>query len=241
MKSFIIIALIFFLLPGCALIKKDRAIKHNGLSRSDFNLPLIFYPASNNESRSLVIFLSGDGGWLEFEDKLSLKFAEEGNQTIGFNSRSYFWDRKTPGKTATDLTRLIGKYARIYHAKTIILCGYSFGADVVPFIFNRMPPRLRSKIQALVMMSPFSTTDFKVHTSDLLNIAADNRPFKVIEEVNKVNIPIFCFYGAEEDLKSLAELDKKNFTLKLVPGSHQYIDSAYIDILKSINLAKQLR
>lgn len=239
MKFFIIIALTFFLLSGCALIKKDRAIKHNGLSRSDFNLPLVFYPAKNSESRSLVIFLSGDGGWLEFEDKLSLTLAADGNQTIGFNSRSYFWDRKTPGKTAADLSRLVGKYARIYHAKTIILCGYSFGADVIPFIFNRMPPRLRSKVPALVMMSPFSTTDFKVHTSDLLNIAADNRPFKVTEEVAKVNIPIICFYGAEEEPKSIADLSKKNFTVKLIPGNHQYIDSAYTDILKSINLIKQ--
>jgi type IV secretory pathway VirJ component len=33
------------------------------------------------------MFLSGDGGWIQFNDALATEFSNSGYHTIGFNSR----------------------------------------------------------------------------------------------------------------------------------------------------------
>ncbi len=212
-------------LSGCGLMR-NRMTKNSGIKKADFDLPVFLYPANSKPSSTLVFLFSGDGGWLDFDDQLSLAFAEKGFNTAGFNSRSYFWNKKTPHKTANDLTDLINKYLNDYNANNIILCGYSFGADVVPFIYNRLPLSLKNKVESLILLSPFASTDFVVHTTDLLNIGGDHRRFKVKQETQKIKIPIFCFYGEEEYSKPLAELQKKDFKVRFLPGDHHYEKNA---------------
>jgi type IV secretory pathway VirJ component len=182
----------------------------------------------------MVLMLSGDGGWVDFEDKISLKFSGSGFNTVGFNSRDYFWESKTPAKTTEDLANLLKIYLKHYKEEKIILCGYSFGADVIPFIYNRLHLHLKSKIVALCMLSPFATSDFKVHTSDLLNISKDNKKYKVKQEVEKVSIPVYCFYGQDEDPRPLEGISKPNFHLKILSGNHSYDESVYHDIITTI-------
>ncbi|WEK17452.1 MAG: hypothetical protein P0Y49_11665 [Candidatus Pedobacter colombiensis] len=222
-------------LSSCSLLKRDRVTRHNGIQRSDFDLPVFLYPAPDSiKNNTLVLILSGDGGWVDFEDEISLKFSSSGFNTIGFNSRDYFWAGRTPRKTADDLSMLLMIYVRQYRPEKIILCGYSFGADVIPFVYNRLHPRLKSRVAVLGMLSPFATSDFKVRTSDLLNIAKDNKKYKVKMEVDKVKIPIYCFYGQDEDPRALEGVLKSNFYLKLLPGDHTYDQTSYNDIINTI-------
>lgn len=226
--------LFIFLLSGCGVLLKNRFTKHHGIETDDFDLPVITYPATDATSRKLLIFFSGDGGWLDFEDQLATRFSHEGFQTIGFNSRSYFWTARTPEETAADVAMLISKYAATYKTNRIYLCGYSFGADVVPFIYNRLPAPLKNRVVALELLSPFATTDFMVHTSDLLNIAADDRQYKVQPEIEAARVHIFCFYGENENPKPMAELQKRNFFVRLLAGDHHYEPAGYPAILKSM-------
>lgn len=222
-------------LTGCSLLKRDRVTRHSGIVHSDFNLPVFVYPAADSiKTRTLVVMLSGDGGWLDFEDAISLQLSKEGFNTIGFNSRDYFWERKTPRQTGEDLSRLLHIYIRQYRPQNVILCGYSFGADVIPFIYNRLAPRIKHNVSVIAMMSPFATTDFMVHTSDLLNIAKDNRKYKVRTEIERIRIPIFCFYGKDESPKAQEGLLKTNFHLKLIDGDHSYDDTTYKEIIKTV-------
>jgi type IV secretory pathway VirJ component len=222
-------------LTGCSLLKRDRVTKHSGIVHSDFNLPVFVYPAADSaKTRTLVVMLSGDGGWLDFEDAISLQFSKQGFNTIGFNSRDYFWERKTPRQTTEDLSRVLHIYIKKYKPQNIVLCGYSFGADVMPFIYNRLYPRIKRNVSAIAMMSPFATTDFMVHTSDLLNIAKDNRKYKVSTEIERIRIPIFCFYGKDESPKAQEGLLKPNFHLKLLPGDHRYENGAYREIINTV-------
>jgi len=41
--------------------------------------------------------------------------------------------------------------------------GCSFGADVLPFILNRIPKPLLARIERLVLLAPTRTTDFEFH------------------------------------------------------------------------------
>lgn len=232
----IILCAYLFTLSGCALFKQNRVAQHNGEERTEFNLPVFIYKSKQPTTKKLLIFLSGDGGWIKFEDDLSQQFADNGFHTIGINSRSYFWKQKTPEQAETDIAQLIRKYVIEYKANEIYLCGYSFGADVLPFIFKRLPPRAKRNVQALGMLSPFATTDFMVHFSDLTNLSSDNYPYKVDKEVNKLPlVPIYCFYGEDESEKALQSINQKNFHLITLTGDHHYKESQYQKIVSVFN------
>lgn len=226
------------LFSSCGLFLRDRKTNHAGLERDDFGLPIILYPSADSDSKKMVLILSGDGGWLEFEDELARQFSEKGFHTIGFNSRNYFWSQKTPEELTKKIGMLLRTYGRKYKAHKIYLCGYSFGADVVPFIYNRLPAPAKRRIAGLQLLSPFASSAFKVHTSDLLNLAGDDKAYKVIPEVEKLNVPISCYYGMAENPKPLQELKLKNFRLRLLPGDHHYespaVQTIVSDCLKSL-------
>lgn len=218
-------------LSGCALFKRARVHENNAIEGKEFNLPVFLYPAKDTQAKKLLIFLSGDGGWIKFEDELSLKFAENGFYTIGINSRDYFWEQKTPEQTERDVVQLIRKYAFKYKTRQIYICGYSFGADVVPFIYSRLPYRAKRHVKAIEMLSPYATSAFKVRFGDLTRLSGDNYPYKVDLEIKKINIPIFCFYGEEEVGKPLKNINQKNVVIDSIPGSHHYQTAAYNKIV----------
>jgi type IV secretory pathway VirJ component len=199
---------------------------------------VIIYPSKNPASKRLVIMLSGDGGWLDFTDQLAGSFSKRGFNVIGFNSRTYFWTQKSPEQTAADILLLINHYTKLYKTSRIYLVGYSFGADVVPFVYNRLPKKVKNKVSALELLSPFASSDFMVHTADLLNISADDKPYKVMEELQTIRIPVYCFYGEQEDPKALEGLKKRNFILRQVAGDHHYEDSSNVEI---VNAMRSLR
>ncbi|SHG60792.1 AcvB/VirJ family lysyl-phosphatidylglycerol hydrolase [Pedobacter caeni] len=213
---------IVLLFSGCGIFLRNRKTNHAGLERYDYDLPVILYPSAEPNSKKMVFILSGDGGWLDFEDELASQFSEKGFHTIGFNSRNYFWNQRSPEELTKDFLLLLRSYRRKYKATEIYICGYSFGADVLPFIYNRLPFRAKRRVMSLQMLSPFASTAFKVHTSDLLNLAGDDKAYKVAPEVEKIKIPIYCYYGIDENPKPLHELQLKNFKIQLLPGDHQY-------------------
>ncbi|NTE01253.1 hypothetical protein G6M26_02145 [Agrobacterium tumefaciens] len=231
MKNILFLLAVCFCLSSCALFKRDRISEHNAIEITDFNLPIFLYPSKKMPTRKLLIFFSGDGGWMKFEDNLSVKFADSGFQTIGINARSYFWKQKTPEQAKQDVLQLMRKYAFKYHAHQIYLCGYSFGADVVPFIYNLLPYRAKKHVVSLELLSPYTTTDFVVHFSDLTNISSDHYAYKVDQEVQKISIPVYCFYGVEENEKHLKNVTINNFHLDTLEGNHHYADSSYDKIV----------
>lgn len=226
--------MLILLMSGCGVLSRIRQTNHHGVETHDFDLPVITYASVDSTSKKLLILFSGDGGWLDFEDRLGTGFAAEGFETIGFNSRTYFWTARSPQQTAGDVMQLISKYAALYKTNRIYLCGYSFGADVVPFIYNRMVPSMKNKVVAIALLSPFASSDFMVHTSDLLNLAGDDKPYKVQPEVEAIKIPVFCFYGERENPKPLETVQKRNFSVRLLPGDHHYDATADQDILLSL-------
>lgn len=228
-------------LSSCNALLKGRKIAHHGTEPLDLELPVIVYNSADPSSRRILFLLSGDGGWIDFDDELALKFQQDGYNVIGFNSRSYFWEEKTPRETAADFALLIKKYSSLYKANRIYLAGYSCGADVSPFIYNLLPPDEKRKVAALELLSPYSSTDFDIHLIDLINLGGDNRTFKVRPEIEKIKIPVYCFYGDDEDPKPLADIKQKNFVLKTLPGDHRYDESAYPDIVSALRTKRPNR
>ena len=48
----------------------------------------------------------------------------------------------------------------------MILIGYSFGADVLPFIVNRLPDDLRKRIASVNLLGLSTEATFEIHVAD---------------------------------------------------------------------------
>ena len=88
-------------------------------------LPLIVLPASS-PSRLMAIFFSGDGGWRDIDKTIGENLQSLGVSVVGWDSVRYFWTKKTPEQTASDLSSVLLAYSAKWHADRVALIGFSF-------------------------------------------------------------------------------------------------------------------
>ncbi len=164
------------------------------------DLPLMEVPASGEPGNLMAFHLTGDGGWGVTDKGLSNSLAAQGIPVVGLNALRYFWTKRTPEETAQAVERILRYYLAAWKKEKLILIGYSFGADVLPFIVNRLPDELRAKVQLLVFLSPSTTAQFEFHLSNWLGGAEHKGQFPVEPEIEKLKgMKMLCFYGNEED------------------------------------------
>jgi type IV secretory pathway VirJ component len=174
-------------------------------------------------SKKLIFYFSGDGGINNFTENLCDQLGSKGYTVIRFNSRKYFWSQKTPEQIAKDAGEIITYYLSLYNKKDFALVGYSFGADAVVYLTNRLPKNLQPKLVSVSLLSPSLATDFSIKFSDLLGIENNKGAYQTLPEINKINIPVLCIFGDEEDKAFYnAIASKKNIRRILLPGSHKF-------------------
>ncbi|WP_428329510.1 AcvB/VirJ family lysyl-phosphatidylglycerol hydrolase [Mucilaginibacter sp.] len=232
MKSFKLIILLLCITLIAASVNAN--IPHSKRAIFNADLPVIITKAKIDKEDKLILFISGDGGWNSFSQKLVDCYAANGFNVVGFNSLKYFWKKKTPQETANDIAALLNKYSTEWHKKKIIICGFSFGADVAPFIYRRLPDDLKSRVSLVQLISPSSFTDFEIHVMDLLGSGNAVRSMNIAAEVKLMDVPVICYYGEQEKEKSLSEIKTTGFKIIILNGDHHYAKS-YPEIAK-INL-----
>lgn len=172
----------------------------------------------------MVFYICGDGGWKTFSQKLCSAFGNNGYPVAALNAAKYFWSKKTPQQCATDALNVINYYGTLWNRKEIILVGYSFGADVLSFIVNRLPVSVSSRVRGVVLLSPSKSTDFEVHVSELLGMNRKNA-YSIPEEINRMTGKALVFvFGEEERDFPLNKITVAYKTLRF-PGGHHYDDS----------------
>jgi len=163
------------------------------------DLPLIEVPAGGSAGDLMAVHVTGDGGWGVTDRGIAKALADHGIPVVGLNALQYFWKRRTPEQTANDIDRIIRHYTADWGKKKVVLIGYSFGADVLPFVLNRLPSDTKAKIQLVAFLGLSDSADFEFH---LLNwLTARNRPtsLPVRPEVERLRgMKILCFYGTED-------------------------------------------
>jgi len=82
--------------------------------------------------------MTGDGGWALFDRALAGSLSSKGISVVGWDSRQYYASQRSPDEAAQDLHRIIVHYRSIWKKDRVALIGYSFGADVLPFLINRL-------------------------------------------------------------------------------------------------------
>jgi type IV secretory pathway VirJ component len=169
------------------------------------------------------MMISGDGGWYAFEELLADHLTKLGIPTIGLDSRKYFWKRKSPDETAKDMAACLNYYQKVWGKQKFILIGYSLGAEIVPFIVNRLPGSIKSNILSSVLLSPDITTDFEVHFSNMLGMGNSQNNYNVIEEIIKMqDVSTLIIFGDGEKTKFRELLTGTSVKIRFIPGDHHY-------------------
>jgi type IV secretory pathway VirJ component len=177
----------------------------------------------------LAIMLSGDGGWAGIDRDLAKIMSRSGVPVIGFDSLRYFWKERTPESTTRDIERVIRYYqsqAQWRRAK-IQLIGYSQGADVLPFILNRLSADVRSQVTSVVLLGLGKRAAFEFHVTNWVSSVSDGLP--TTPEVLKMPTGLgVCIYGLKDAESVCPALKAMHAPLRMIgmPGDHHF-DGAY--------------
>jgi type IV secretory pathway VirJ component len=186
------------------------------------DLPLVEVPAQNDRSDMFAVIISGDGGWAGLDRDVGDALAQRGIPVVGLNALQYFWTARTPEGASEDLARVLQHYRRAWNKKDFLLVGYSLGADVLPFMANRLPADLLDHVREIVLLGPGRRTAFEFHLTEWLGASGHNtRP--VQPEVEKLrNRNVLCLYGSEEAASLCPLLGRGTATVMPMPGGHHF-------------------
>jgi len=171
---------------------------------------------SKDMSKPLVLYISGDGGFNSFSKQFMQQWNNNGYPVIALNAKSYFWNTKTPEAACKDVESLVNEYLSLWKRNEVILAGYSFGADVIPFIQTRLNTAILNKIKHTVLFSPSKTTDFTIH------LFYSDKGSSVPAEINKLNKPVLIIYGEKETNLPEDQINNKLAVIIKVAGDHHY-------------------
>ena len=188
------------------------------------NLPVVITNSKIRDFQApVVLLISGDGGWYGFEQSIADNFATQGIPTVGLDSKKYFWKRRTPEETASDMAKALNFYGKEWGRNKFILIGYSLGAELVPFIVNRLPDEIKTKIESVVLLSPATNTDFEIHISNMLGIGNRQNTYYTIDEITKLqSITTLIIFGEGEKTQIPELLKGTSIMIRKLPGDHHY-------------------
>ena len=183
-------------------------------------LPLVEVPATRGNSDTMVVFVSGDGGWAKIDKSISAVFAGEGMPVVGLNALQYFWTKRTPESAARDLESIITTYAARWQKTRVLLVGYSRGADVLPAMVARLSPSSRMKLRMLALLAPSPRVEFEFHVADWMHDSSSGLPVR--PELEKLTEKTLCVWG-EDDPDSLCKgLVLPNVEVVMLHGAHHF-------------------
>jgi type IV secretory pathway VirJ component len=204
---------------------------------SDSDLPLIEVnvPQDKTETtQTMAILLTGDGGWAEIDKELAKILAAQGIPVVGFDSLSYFWKARTPVATSQDIERVITQYLEKWNKKQVILIGYSFGADVLPFIANNLSAEAQQKISLIALLGMGKTAAFEFRLSSWMN--ADKNPDRLplLPEIEKMKwANSVCIYGVADSAANCLPTEALGVKAISMSGDHHF-DEKYEELVKHI-------
>jgi type IV secretory pathway VirJ component len=184
-----------------------------------------------DRSKAVLVFVSGDGNWAAIDDHLAMFLAAHDVSVVGLKARSYFWNERTPQQSGVDLGRIVGVAGDL--RVPVFVGGYSFGAEVVPFMLDTWAEADRRKVNGEVLVAPSETASFEIHLLDLV-MRAKETPRRVADAVRRVRVPTLCLAGQTEEARDTAcdDLGTSAETVRL-PGSHHF-NGKYDDVGASV-------
>lgn len=184
-------------------------------------LPLVEVPAPRPQGDLLAVIYSGDGGWAGLDREVARALSARGIPVVGIDSLRYFWTARTPEGSAVDLSRLLRHYLAAWKREKVLLVGYSFGADALPFLASRLPADLAQRVRLLALIGPGHDASLEIHVTEWLG--GGKGEYRVLPELKKLaGRPLLCLYGEEDGDSLCPDLPRGEGQAARLPGGHHF-------------------
>lgn len=195
-------------------------------------LPLVEVPvAAPGEQFAVVV--TGDGGWRKIDASIADRLRRRGIPTVGLDSAAYYRTRRSPEESAAALESIVREYSAKWHRPKAVVIGFSRGADVLPFMINRLPADVRATIAVIAVLGPEPLIDFRFHPWwDIFHRAEPQVPVEP-ELARLRGQNVVCVYGTREKDSLCPLLDPDAFTIIAEPGGHHF-GGHYAEIVDAI-------
>ena len=104
-----------------------------------------------------------------------------------------------------------------------MLVGYSFGADVLPFAYDRLPAELRAEVGLVSLLGFSRAADFEIRVTGWLGMPASAAALATLPELARMQAGLIqCFYGADEEDTACPDLTGQGIAVIRMPGGHHF-------------------
>lgn len=195
-------------------------------------MPVVELPAGKSAD-TVTIFYSGDGGWRDLDRTVAGEMVNQQYPVVGVDVLRYFWEHKTAQQAAADLAATMSFYRQNWNVKSFVLAGYSFGADILPAIYNRLPQPDKESVRLLALLALAKEADFEIHVAGWLGQKGNEQP--IADELAQIpKNKLLCIYGKEEKTEtSCTTLQNTEATILELPGGHHF-DQDYPKLTRQI-------
>jgi type IV secretory pathway VirJ component len=184
------------------------------------DLPLIEEPVTTEEGGIFAVLLSGDGGWAGLDKEVATALSAKGIPVVGVDSLRYFWKARTPAGLTADIDRIVRFYAFHWQRQRVLLIGYSQGADVLPFVVNRLPSTTRSLVQLTTLIGLGRAAAFEFHVTNWLG-GSGGVPIK--PETDRLSsADTLCLYGEDDDDSLCPTIGAQHARVVNLSGGHHF-------------------
>ena len=200
-------------------------------SRAPFGgIPAIDLPASA-APRALAILVSGDGGWRDIDKSMGEWLSNNGVHVVGLDALRYFWSHRSPQELAHDVGVLV-READPAGTLPVMLIGYSFGADTLPFAYPLLDKVVRDRVQLLALLAPGRSTSFQVTVTGWLGIS--DKGYDIPPAIAALPAQlVLCVYGREDSDSACADRLVHRATILRTEGGHHF-DGDYAALAKTM-------
>lgn len=201
--------------------------------------PTVAAPAGHDDV--LAVFYSGDGGWRDLDKEMGKRLVDRGVPVLGVSCLDYYWRNRSPEQSAQELDALITKYTAQWHKQKVWLIGFSFGADVLPTIINKLSPANRARVVQMVLLSPSQDVNFEVELEGYIMVRENwfkTHLKEIMQSINPVphypalppiaaldnKPPLICYYGHDDGDDTVCDDPKLPKWVKVyeMPGDHHF-------------------
>ena len=205
-----------------AAVAAPAAARAQAAASAVGDLPLVEVPAQGRPAGDLIaVMLSADGGWATLDRGVAAGLARDGVPVVGWSSLDYYRHPRTPAEASGDLARVLRHYLDAWGGRRALLVGYSFGADVLPLLVNRLPADLRSRVAGVALIGFSPQAVFEFHASEWVGVVRGQK-YPTLPEVRRLrDLPVLCIYGTGDHAEACAGLGMANATIVAIPSGHR--------------------
>ncbi|MCX5756681.1 MAG: hypothetical protein NTX19_11315 [Gemmatimonadetes bacterium] len=183
----------------------------------------------------VVVLISGEAGRTAFESALGRELADSGSGVIILDAKVFLSTAKSPATAASAVEEALRRYARVWNRAHIVIVGYSRGADIAPFIANRLSADLKPQLDAVILLGPAGRASFELTIRETVTKRPRTTDLPVMPELERLRgTKLLCAYGRQETGAFCARVDSTLIRVIVRGGGHTLAQSDGQSIAKLI-------